>query len=67
MYHVLKGEVPTLQELEEEKIDFVIVPGSPCHVYDAKFEATLSPLYDLIRSIYYNDTKVKLLGVCFGA
>lgn len=63
MYLGNKGETPTDEELSG--FDCVIIPGSSGSAYSQ--EGWVLALIELIKNIFHNYKKIKIIGGCFGA
>jgi GMP synthase-like glutamine amidotransferase len=64
--HPYKGEYPDEEILKSEKCKAVIIPGSPCHIYEN--ESFIINMLEWLRNFSNNSSykHIKYLGICFG-
>jgi len=64
--HAYKGEYPQDEILKSKKCKAIIIPGSPCHIYENEpfVNKMLNWLENFSINPYYEH--IKYLGICFG-
>lgn len=64
--HAHKGEYPEEHILTSNKCKAIIIPGSPCHIYQN--EPHVLKMLKWLKEFYTNPryNHIKLLGICFG-
>jgi len=63
-YKAYEKELPSEEDLK--KLKGIIIPGSSCSAYNANVD-WYQGVFELIRKVHDQYTKVNLLGICFGA